>query len=252
MLQYTYLSEENKKFERMYGDDMLSYDEFNKEIIELYGELNLRRDEHHFDHLKGLGKVSDFIQSVSYVFPPAVGVYKGRTLEIAPSYYPYVISDIGLLGNVDDIALSQLNPSLKAQSKINKAAYEYAVIRMEMRTDIGTPSILIYPNTIINKLGTLLSLKRTKDTNYEEFNNKYLIAPGGQNWFLSCLNIEIMRLMIALELPKSRGAVFQFSKSHCTFSIVPTSVGKKEMMQIINILEKITNNIEASFKRDFL
>ena len=54
---------------------MLSYDEFKKEIIEMYKELNLNYDETKFGHIKKLDKflgTGDMIESASYVFPPSL------------------------------------------------------------------------------------------------------------------------------------------------------------------------------------
>lgn len=222
---------------------MLNYDEFNKEIIELYRELNLKYDEHHFDHLNGLGKVSDFLKSVSYIFPPAIGSYKGRTLEIRHSYSYNLSTVISATGGTG-------SPSIMVKSGINKASYDYMVIRLEMKTDIGTPSILICPNIILNKIfGMYAILRRTTKTNYREFDKKYLIALGDKKWFLKCLNPDIMYSMNRLDLPKYRGAIFQFSENHCTFAILPQAIGKDKVMQIIDILEKITSNIETEFVR---
>ncbi len=226
----------------LFKEKTLSFGEFNKQVAELSNELNLRRDEHHFDHLK-----LDFLRSISYSFSPAVGMYKGRTLEIAPSSYPYFISDTGLSGNIDDILLRQLNPSVKIQSKVNRAAYDYMVIRMEMKTDIGMPSVLICPNTVSNRVvGLYTMLRGSTKTSYTDFDKKYLTSLGNQDWFLNCLSKEIMDSMISLELPKYRGAIFQFSKNHCTFSIVPRAIGKDKLMRIIDILERIAKNIEGT------
>jgi len=182
-------------------------------------------------------------------FHPASGKYNGRNLEIAPSYYPFIISDVALEGNIDDALLGQLNPSLLVKTMASTASYDYLVIRMKMNIDIGMPSIMIYPKTFWNKIGGLSMFRRSTNTNYREFDNKYMISLGNQNWFFGCLNKEIMSLMIELELPKNCGAVFQFSKKHGTFSILPRAIGKEKLIKIIDILEKIINNIESSNQR---
>ncbi len=227
--------------------------EFDKDLIATYNELNVKYDRKKFGITKKIDKFfhTNFLESVSYMFPPAVGTYKGRELEIAPSYYPYFISDVSvnfIANAADDILLRQLNPSVLVKSGINKASYDYMVIRMKMKADIGMPSVLICPRTIWNKIGMLLSFRvGIAKTDYKDFDEKYLMTIRNQKWFLNCLNKEIMDSMIGLELPKYRGAIFQFSKNHCTFSILPRTIGKEKIMRIIDILEKIAKNIENEF-----
>jgi len=232
---------------------MLSHKKFSKEIVELYKKLNLKYDKIKFSPIKTLDKLlgtGDMIESASYIFPPASGKYRRRNIEIAPSYYPFIISDVDIKGNLDDALLGQLNPSLIVQTFASTAAYNYLVVRMKMNIDIGLPPIMIYPKTLSNKIGGLTMFRRSTSTNYKKFNNRYMINLGNQSWFLRCLNKKIMDLIIGLKLPTKRGAVFQFSKKYGTFSILPRAIGKEKLLKILVILERIINKIEKEFKKE--
>lgn len=125
----------------------------------------------------------------------------------------------------------------------------YLVISMEMKVDIGTPSIMFYPKSVGSKISSLLSFKKTVKTQYESFNEKYTLSfKKGQEWFLDCLDVNTVNYLLQLELPKLSGAVFQFSKKHATFAVVPRSIGKDKLKAALEILERIVTNIENRYK----
>ena len=114
--------------------------------------MSLNPDESKFKHITSLG---DTIASMSYVFSPASGRYKDRLLDISPSYYPFVISYIGFGGMVDDVLMRQLNPSPSLRIATHDSSFKYLVISLNIKTDIGMPSIMFYPKSVGSKIGTL-------------------------------------------------------------------------------------------------
>jgi hypothetical protein len=230
---------------------MLSHGEFKKEIVSMYKELNLSCDETKYGLIKKIDKHigEDALESASYMFPQASGKYKGRKLEIAPSHYPFLISDVALEGDIDDAMLGQLNPSLLVKAEISDSSYDYLVISMKMDADIGPSSVMIYPKNLWSKIGALLMLRWDTNTGYKEFDDKYSVSVGARRWFFRTLDKGIMRSIIELDLPNDRGAIFQFSKSHATFSILPRAIGKEKLMKAMDVLERIVGNIESKNRR---
>ncbi len=229
------LNDTKNKISGVFSDTAFNPDK-KERIIDMYKRLNLAIDDSKFGHLGVLGKVFGVdLKSISYVFPSASGEYKGRKIEIAPSYYSSSISDIG--GEFID------SPSLFFKRGTSQGAYNYMVISLAMEADIGTKMILIYPRSFWNQINTWTSFIKTSNID-KEFNAKYFISLGGQEWFLKCIDREIINSMISLDLPGIYGATFQFSRDRGTFGILPGAIETEKIEKIIEILWKIINNIE--------
>ena len=86
-----------------------------------------------------------------------MGRYKDRTLEISPSDdHPYLISITESEKSNNKRALSKSNPSVRVQTMSSDHDFDYLIMRLELKKNIGTPSILIYPK---GKLGSLFGKK---------------------------------------------------------------------------------------------
>ncbi len=225
----------------------MEYEKFNKQILTLYKELNLDPDNSKFKHMSSLG---DTIAQMSYVFPPGSGKYKNRITKISPSYYPFVISYIGFGGMVDDILMRQLNPSPSLRVATHNASFKYLIITMKMKVDIGLPSIMIYPNTIGSRIASNFCVRKIVKTNSKSFNKKFALSiKNKQKWFLDCIDDNIIDSLIKIDFPKLSGAIFQFSKNHSTFAIVPRTLGKDMLIKVIQVLNRFCNNIEKIYKK---
>jgi hypothetical protein len=208
-----------------------------EEILKMYEKLGLVADDTKFDHIKKLGKfLNTDLESLSYIFPSGRGEYNGRQIEIAPSYSAGGVSNVGW--NFID------SPSVLVKRGTNEGAYDYMVVKLETRADIGEKRILIFPKTFWNKAMAWLCFLKISDTGYKIFDDRYLVTLRGQEWFLKCLDREILDMMIRLELPGHYGATFQFSKNHATFAILPGTIGAEKIGEVIYILDRILNNIE--------
>ena len=235
-----------------------NYKKFRKDILQIYKELNLSLDSNEEDRtISNAIKLVDeysIAPSATYNFPAASGFYGDRELKISPSYYPFKISYVALGGNADDILLKQLNPVPRIYKFTSGRSHiRYMVIRMGLKTDIGKNPILLYPKYFSWKLFAFLnslfgSPVIPQKTNFTELDKKYVTSfRENQKWFLSSIDYDIVEKLAGLELPKTAGSIFQFSKNHATFSIVPGSIGINKIKAILEILYKFSKNIEKKY-----
>ena len=123
---------------------ILTYEQFEKEIKEFYKENNLYVDTHRLDIINTHFKYAN--PSMAYMFTPGVGRYNDRTLEISPSEdHPYLISISSSEKRKNNKLLNKSNPSVRVQTMSSDHDFDYLIMRIEMKKNIGIPSILIYP-----------------------------------------------------------------------------------------------------------
>ena len=223
---------------------LLSYEEFENEIRQFYNENNIYVDDNRISLINTRFKFA--VPSMAYMFTPGIGRYEDRTLEISPSDdHPYLITITREEKNKNKKLLSKLNPSTRIQTMSSDSDFDYLIMRLELKKNIGQPSILIYPKGS-GKLGKLFGKQEIPINPIEE---KYKIKrTEHQYWFKKCLDSEISGLLYKLNLPKNKGAVFQFSNNSATFSILPRSIGKTELNITLRILAKFAKNIDVNFQ----
>lgn len=223
---------------------MLKFLEFAQQIKEFYEENEIYVDTQKLNFINTELKYA--VSSMNYLFNPGIGRYKDRTLEISPSKdHPYIISLTERQADKNEKILDDSNPSTRFQScKTVKADYEYLVMKLSLKKDIGKTSILIYPK---GKIKRKLFYKDEEDLSNAVLEEYKIKIEESQKWFYNCLDEDIKRMIKNIQLPDNKGAVFQFSLNAATFSIVPRAIGKVELKQALNIIEKIACNIDQFY-----
>lgn len=222
------------------SDNTFSEEVFKKDIEKLYKSLKLKKSD-------SQGAVAE-----DYLLP-VEGSYRGRKIELGYSYYPFSIIILEVSASVPiigDYTFSKIDPlrDIKNPAECFGSKYKYDMdhflIRVEMKTGIGSPT-MIFANTELNK--SKIPSNSLVKTGYKEFDEKFLIS-SGQRWIKKCLTKNIMKKILSLNLPDDKGVNFLFAKQYAVFSIFPRSIRGEELKKCLEILSDISGEIEKNFR----